>query len=51
MLKGLGKASAYVRAPRKTFMLLHPWKTVKLGAAFVVGLWLFSGLLKKESEG
>ncbi len=51
MLKGLTKASAYVRAPRKTFVLLHPWKTVKFGAAFLVGWWLFAGLRKKESEG
>ena len=50
MLKPLTKASAYVRAPRKTFVLLHPWTTLKIGAAFLFGKWLFSRLRRVKEQ-
>lgn len=37
MFGKIAKAVAYARAPRKTFVVLHPIKALKFGAAFYVG--------------
>jgi len=50
MLRALTKATAYMRAPRKTFVLLHPWKTVKIGATFLFAKWLFTGIRRTEDQ-
>ena len=36
MLKSLTKAIAYWKAPKRTFVLLHPMKALKWGGAFLV---------------
>lgn len=37
MFGRIAKVVAYARAPRKTFVVLHPIKALKFGAAFYVG--------------
>lgn len=41
MIRRLLKLSAYAKAPRATFALLHPVRALKLGAAFYVGKKLY----------
>jgi len=41
MMSKLLKAGAYVKAPKQTFAVLHPWKAAKLGALFWIGKRLF----------
>jgi hypothetical protein len=41
MLKSLAKAIAYFKAPKKTFLLLHPRKAIKWGGVFVLAKFLF----------
>ncbi len=47
MFGTLAKMVSYMKAPRKTFIALHPVKTLKLGAAYWAGKMLF-GTRRKE---
>lgn len=41
MFGTLAKMVSYVKAPLKTFIVLHPVRTLKFGAAYWVGSMLF----------
>src|SRR5690606_19943921 len=43
MIGRIAKLIAYTKAPKQTFVALHPWRAAKLGAAFWVGKKLFGG--------
>jgi hypothetical protein len=43
MIGRIAKVLAYAKAPRRTFVALHPWRAAKLGAAFWIGRKLFGG--------
>jgi hypothetical protein len=43
MIGRIAKLLAYRKAPKKTFVALHPWRAAKFGAAFWVGKKLFGG--------
>jgi len=44
MIRRLLKLTAYARAPKATFALLHPIRALKWGAAFYVGKKLYQRL-------
>lgn len=43
MIKRIVKLTAYAKAPKQTFITLHPVKALKFGAAFWIGKKLFGG--------
>jgi hypothetical protein len=49
MLGKVLKGAAYVKAPRKTFAMLHPWKALKYGALFWIGKKIFSSGKNRET--
>lgn len=50
MIKRITKLIAYYKAPRETFMLLHPLKTLKLGALFLAGSVLFGDRVRSRAN-
>lgn len=50
MFGTLAKMVSYMKAPRKTFIALHPVKTLKLGAAYWAGKMLFARRKKDRTR-
>ncbi len=50
MLKSLAKLTAYSKAPKKTFAVLHPIKAVKWGAGLFLVKKLWDGLRRRGGE-
>ena len=51
MLKSLTKAIAYWKAPKRTFVLLHPMKALKWGGFLLVAKLLFDrAKVRRTSE-
>ena len=43
MIGRIVKMVSYTKAPKQTFVALHPMKALKFGAAFWIGKKLFGG--------
>lgn len=50
MFGRLAKVVSYAKAPRKTFITLHPLKTLKWGAAFLLLKLLFEPKRKTDEK-
>lgn len=50
MFGTLVKMVSYMKAPRKTFIALHPVKTLKFGAAYWAGKMLFARLNRERTR-
>jgi hypothetical protein len=48
-MRRLLKLAAYARAPRATFVLFHPIRALKWGAAFYVGKKLYQRLRRPSA--
>jgi hypothetical protein len=50
MFGRIAKIVAYAKAPRKTFLMLHPVRALKFGAAYYAGKLLIEGHRRRRQR-